>query len=74
MRHLTLNVLLHILHVHGLGKFFTYSFKVKKNQILMSTDIPLRFIGLSPVSLVVGQQVDKAIKPNTDFGYKSLFC
>lgn len=40
----------------------------------MSTDIPLRFIGLSPVSLVVGQQVDKAIKPNTDFGYKFLFC
>lgn len=40
----------------------------------MSTDIPLRFIGLSPVLLVVGQQVDKAIKPNTDFGYKFLFC
>lgn len=40
----------------------------------MSTDIPLRFIGLSPASLVVGHQVDKAIKPYTVFGYKLLFC
>lgn len=31
----------------------------------MSTDIPLRFIGLSPASLVLGHPVEKAVKPNT---------
>lgn len=39
----------------------------------MSTDIPFRFIGLNPASLVLCHQVDKAIKPNTVFGYKYLF-